>query len=195
MEKRSSSTIPPGLSSDRNRLLVERGGPIDHVPALLDRTSTGFLKAERQNALPRGRESVQIYSVCQSIRRTVVILTENWIQVTYLPLPQESEVGVPGGIRTLRQVMIQRERGDTGDSGRQADPAAARPGLVLGARMGTLPDGARVWDLHCAPDVCSPSRPRWTNDLRRIRGHLVPSMSGKLSVNHPKTLAANVALR
>lgn len=102
-----------------------------------------------------------------------------------MPLPPSKEVS----FRVLSQVPYQGSAGVVVVLAARPSPAALRPGLDLGNPAGRLLGGRRVWNVHCAGHGCP------LNDLRWMQRGLIVSISGDLSVNRLKALAADVVLR
>lgn len=102
-----------------------------------------------------------------------------------LPLPPSKEVG----FSILSQIEYRGNAGTVVVLTARPSPAALRLRLNLGIPAGTLRNGRRVWNLRCAGSSCP-----W-NDVRWMQSGLIVSVSGDLSVDRLKALAADVVLR
>ena len=67
-------------------------------------------------------------------------------------------------------------------------PAALRPGLNLGSRIGALPDGNRLFNAPCAGDCPG-------NDILWLRHALIISLSGNLPLGRLHALAVDVVVK
>ena len=92
-------------------------------------------------------------------------------------------------IRTLSVVRYQGSEGALEVITGQATAEGMRRGLYLGNPAGTLADGSRAFDLVCSGGCAHRDNIRWLKD------GLIVSISGDMSVDRLKEIAANVTLK
>lgn len=149
---------------------------------------------------PDGRPVAQLARVPTTLSRSQ--------RVTFTPCnPSRRRSRIPSGqppaseqvgFHILSEVQYRGSMGAVVIVTARPTPAAARPGLDLGAPAGTLPDGARVWGILCSR-LCrrlhAATHTPWTNDLRWVSRGLIIDVSGALSTNRLKMLAADVVVK
>jgi hypothetical protein len=143
----------------------------------------------RSIAAPDHRPVAQLAHVPPGLARTIA--------VTLPPCVSKRPVRTPAGLPppserisflVLSQVRYRGPEGTVVVLTAQPSPAALRPGLYLGNRVGRLPDGSTLFDLPCQGDC-----PR--HDVRWLRKGLIISVSGDVPLGRLRALASDVVVR
>jgi hypothetical protein len=174
----AESAIP--LWASRQPLVVPALNPLPGK-ACAPRRATLPIRA------PDGRPIAQLSPVPASLSR--------WIGTTFPPcgVPARVPRGLPPaskrvGIQILSVIQYRGAEGTVAIVTARATAAAARRKLVLGNRVGTLPDGSALWSIHCGR-----SCPR--SDIRWLKSGLIIDMASSAPLDRLKVLAADEVVK